>query len=417
MGSAGVKGQRGASGSIWTPANVVTCARVVLVPVWVALALGAGPASGASDQLGWWVGVGATALYVLIALTDKLDGYLARSRGEVTNFGKFLDPIADKLTVVSALVVLQSWGLVSPWVPVIVVAREFLVSGLRMVVASEGVVVAASSLGKWKTATTMTAIVMLLASVSGLPFPVALPLQVAGVALMAVAVVLTVWSGADYFWKSRHALFADERREGAVRDEGGEDGAVDEAPAGEDCGAARAGEDAPTWDGCVALAAEVLEAARARGLTLGTAESCTGGLVEGALTAVPGSSDVVMGAIGSYACSVKRAVLGVSDEVLDSVGPVSPECAAEMARGARRALGCRVSVSVTGIAGPGGAEPGKPVGLVWFGVSGPAGERTESVTFPGDRSEVRLRAVMHALGLLREACADAPSATDERRPA
>nr|WP_293820924.1 CinA family protein [uncultured Parolsenella sp.] len=152
----------------------------------------------------------------------------------------------------------------------------------------------------------------------------------------------------------------------------------------------------------MALAAEVLDEARSRGLTVGTAESCTGGLVEGSLTAVPGSSDVVKGAIGSYACSVKHAVLGVSDEILDTVGPVSPECAAAMAEGARTALGCDLSVSVTGIAGPGGAEPGKPVGLVWFGVSSGAGTRTESVVFPGDRSEVRLRAVRHALQLLRD---------------
>ena len=97
-------------------------------------------------------------------------------------------------------------------------------------------------------------------------------------------------------------------------------------------------------------------------------------------------------------------MLGVSDEVLDGVGPVSPECAEQMAEGACRALGCDLSVSVTGIAGPGGAEPGKPVGLVWFGSRDAAGVRSESVVFPGDRAEVRLRAVMHALDLLLEAC-------------
>ena len=158
---------------------------------------------------------------------------------------------------------------------------------------------------------------------------------------------------------------------------------------------------APTWDDAVSLAAETLAAARSRGQSVGTAESCTGGLVEGALTAVPGSSDVVRGAIGSYACSVKHEVLGVDQDVIDGVGPVSPECAQQMATGARKALGCDLAVSVTGIAGPGGAEPGKPVGYVWFGLAGPDGVRTECVTFPGDRSEVRLRAVMHALGMLK----------------
>ena len=112
-----------------------------------------------------------------------------------------------------------------------------------------------------------------------------------------------------------------------------------------------------------------------------------------------------MGAVGSYACSVKEALLGVSHETLERVGAVSSECASEMAKGARIALGCDVSVSVTGIAGPGGAVPGKPVGLVWFGVSNGAVTHTESVVFPGDRSEVRMRSVMHALRLLKGMCA------------
>ena len=380
-------------GSIWTPANLVTCARVVLVPVWVALALGLGPAVVAPDG-SFGLAVFATVLYALIALTDKLDGYLARSRGEVTNFGKFLDPIADKLVVVSALLVLMDWGLVSPWVIIIVVAREFLVSGLRMVVASEGTVIAASNLGKWKTATTMVAILCLLLSVTIPAFPVALPLQVLGMFMMVAAVVLTVWSGVDYFWKSREALFAEASVAAAEHVSSSEE-VQGESPA------SASSVVAPTWDDAVSLAAETLAAVRSRGQSVGTAESCTGGLVEGALTAVPGSSDVVKGAIGSYACSVKHEVLGVDQDVIDGVGPVSPECAQQMATGARKALGCDLAVSVTGIAGPGGAEPGKPVGYVWFGLAGPDGVRTECVTFPGDRSEVRLRAVMHALGMLK----------------
>lgn len=157
-----------------------------------------------------------------------------------------------------------------------------------------------------------------------------------------------------------------------------------------------------SWDDCVKAAGETLAAARSAGLTVGTAESCTGGLVEAALTAVPGSSRSVMGAVGSYACSVKHRVLGVEQAVLDTVGPVSPECAEQMAAGACRVLGCDVAVSVTGIAGPGGAEPGKPVGTVWFGICGPgAPTRSERVVFDGDRAQVRLAATLHALQLLR----------------
>ena len=166
---------------------------------------------------------------------------------------------------------------------------------------------------------------------------------------------------------------------------------------------------APAWDACVREAARALDAARAAGLTLGCAESCTGGLVAGALTAVAGSSDVMRGGVVSYAIAVKRAVLGVSAEVLDApgVGAVSGECATQIAEGARRVLGCDVAVSVTGIAGPGGAEPGKPVGTVWMGLATPRGTRAERFCFAGGRDEVRRAAVAAALALLREGSVEA----------
>ena len=147
-------------------------------------------------------------------------------------------------------------------------------------------------------------------------------------------------------------------------------------------------------------------------MTLGCAESCTGGLVAGALTAVAGSSDVMRGGVVSYAIPVKHEVLGVSSEVLDEpgVGAVSGVCATQMAEGARRVLGCDVAVSVTGIAGPGGAEPGKPVGTVWMGLATPLGARAERFLFPGARDEVRRSAVAAALALLREGCVEASRA-------
>lgn len=193
--------------SIWTPANVVTCARVVLVPVWLLVAelsrdWGAAP----NHYEGALV---VAVFYILLSLTDKLDGHLARSRGEVTTFGKFLDPIADKLVVVVSLCYLLEAQMVSPWVLLVVVAREFLVSGLRMVVASKGVVIAASSLGKWKTATTMVSISGLLLlraiPISGVAFVV----SAVSFALLWVAVVLTAWSGVDYFAKSWKYIMED----------------------------------------------------------------------------------------------------------------------------------------------------------------------------------------------------------------
>ena len=150
---------------------------------------------------------------------------------------------------------------------------------------------------------------------------------------------------------------------------------------------------------------ELLDLARARGVTVGTAESCTGGLVCGALTSVPGSSDVVRGGVVSYAIPVKHEVLGVSGDVLDdpSLGAVSAECAEQMASGARCVLGCDYAVSVTGIAGPGGEEPGKPVGTVWMGVAGPDGAASRLFRFEGDRADVRHAAVSAAVELLRAA--------------
>ena len=148
------------------------------------------------------------------------------------------------------------------------------------------------------------------------------------------------------------------------------------------------------------VAKNMVELYRAHGKTCATAESCTGGLVGGAITSVSGSSEVFLGGIISYANEVKMNVLGVPREVLDSVGAVSSECAAAMAEGARRLTGADVAVSTTGIAGPGGGSAEKPVGLVWFGLATAEGTRTEKAIFRGDREGVRANAVTHALGML-----------------
>lgn len=135
-------------------------------------------------------------------------------------------------------------------------------------------------------------------------------------------------------------------------------------------------------------------------MTCATAESCTGGGVGHAITAVAGSSAVFWGGIVSYDNSVKRDVLGVPEEVLATRGAVSSECAAAMADGARRLVKTDLAVSITGIAGPGGGSAEKPVGLVWFGLASAKGIATEKRIFPGDRAAVRAAAVEHALRLL-----------------
>jgi nicotinamide-nucleotide amidase len=145
----------------------------------------------------------------------------------------------------------------------------------------------------------------------------------------------------------------------------------------------------------------VLELCRTRGLTLATAESCTGGLVAARLTSVPGSSDVVLGGFVAYADEVKRTELDVPAELIERHGAVSPEVAAAMARGARARLGADVAVSVTGIAGPGGGTPEKPVGLVYLHAEGPDGGLGREFSFPGDRGSIRSRSVVGALHLVR----------------
>ncbi|HZO96579.1 MAG TPA: nicotinamide-nucleotide amidohydrolase family protein [Gaiellaceae bacterium] len=145
----------------------------------------------------------------------------------------------------------------------------------------------------------------------------------------------------------------------------------------------------------------VLERCRALGLTLATAESCTGGLVAARLTSVPGSSDVFLGGVVSYADRVKTAELEVPEELLRAHGAVSPEVAAAMAQGARRRLGADVAVAATGVAGPGGGTPAKPVGLVHLHAAGPAGGSAAELSLPGDRETVRARATVAALHLVR----------------
>jgi nicotinamide-nucleotide amidase len=149
------------------------------------------------------------------------------------------------------------------------------------------------------------------------------------------------------------------------------------------------------------IAEIVLDLARARGLTLATAESCTGGLVAARLTAVPGSSDVFRGGVVAYSNDVKERELGVARSILEVHGAVSAETAKAMAEGARVRLGADLAVAVTGVAGPGGGPEKAPVGLVYVHVIGPHGEEARRSGLPGDREMVRGRATAAALHLVR----------------
>ncbi len=149
--------------------------------------------------------------------------------------------------------------------------------------------------------------------------------------------------------------------------------------------------------------AEVLDLARKRGVMIATAESCTGGLIAGRLTDVPGSSDAVDRGFVTYSNAAKIEMLGIRPETLEAHGAVSEEIAAEMAKGALSRSQAGITVAVTGIAGPGGSEH-KPEGRVCFGIADASGVRTETVDFgPRGRTEVRAATVEHALALLRAA--------------
>jgi competence/damage-inducible protein CinA-like protein len=138
-----------------------------------------------------------------------------------------------------------------------------------------------------------------------------------------------------------------------------------------------------------------------RGLTVATAESCTGGLLAGRLTARAGSSAYVLGGLVAYADSAKQDVVGVDGELLATVGAVSPEVAVALAEGARARLGADIGVGITGIAGPGGGTADKPVGTVHLCVAGPDGQLPRAVVLPGSRAAVRERSVTRAMHMLR----------------
>ena len=145
------------------------------------------------------------------------------------------------------------------------------------------------------------------------------------------------------------------------------------------------------------IAAESIDILRGRKLTLGTVESATGGLIAHLLTGIPGSSDVFRGSIVSYSNDIKMNLAGVKKPTLEKYGAVSSQVAAEMAAGGRKALGVDICVADTGIAGPGGATPGKPVGLFYLGLSTKEGTETKKHLFTGSREENKQQAAQTAL--------------------
>lgn len=151
----------------------------------------------------------ATLIFIIAASTDSLDGYIARKRKLVTNLGKLLDPLADKLLVTAVLVSLVDMGRLDAWIAIVIISREFAITGLRQIALLEGVVLAASKLGKWKTATQITMIIALL--INNFPFNfISFPFDTIS---SWVAAIITVYSGIDYFVKNKHIINFSEKQQ------------------------------------------------------------------------------------------------------------------------------------------------------------------------------------------------------------
>ncbi len=333
--------------------NALTLSRLAAIPVLMALLLVRFPGH---DQL-------AAALFIVFSFTDTLDGQIARRRGMVSDLGKFLDPLADKLLVLSVLIVLVQEGLVAAWVVVVIFSRELLITILRSVGASQNRVIAAAPLGKTKTITQMAAVALLILQ---RPYPAVVP--IADIAV-GVAVVFTIVSGIDYLWRFRHLIGLGEPASASPVDR-----------SAKELGALLTGER----------------------LTVSVAESCTGGLLGSLITDVPGSSRYFLGGVIAYADEVKRDELGVPAALLTRHGAVSREVAMAMADGARKRFGTALAASITGIAGPDSEGSGKPVGLTFIAIDSEWGRRAEEYTFTGDRWSNRRQAAAQALRLLTE---------------
>ncbi len=170
--------------------NKLTILRVAMIPFFVLFMLF--PVMGEADK---WI---ALVLFIVASLTDMLDGHIARKYNLITNFGKFMDPLADKLLVCSALICLVELGRIASWIVIVIIAREFIISGFRLVAADNGVVIAASYWGKFKTTFQMIMICLMIANLE--------PLQLFTDIVMWIALILTVVSLMDYLIKNKEVM-------------------------------------------------------------------------------------------------------------------------------------------------------------------------------------------------------------------
>lgn len=367
---------------LWNVANVLTMVRLLLVPALVVLMFAGGGHDPGWRSLAW-------AAFSVAMITDLLDGELARRRNLVTDFGKIVDPIADKAVMGAALICLSVLSDLPWWVTVTILTREIGITLLRLWVIRHGVIPASRG-GKLKTLAQGVGVGMYILSLTGV-------LATLRWWVMALAVVLTVGTGLDYV---RRAVLL--RRASLAAGRAGESSAGGSSTGDESGDPDRTAAAAGGKDDTAALAAEVLDLLRRRRQTLAVAESLTGGLVAAALTAVPGASRVFRGSVTAYATDLKRDVLGVDGQLLAERGAVDSEVARHLAEGVRSRLAADWGVATTGVAGP-DPQDGQPAGTVHVAVSAPGtgGVVAQRLDLAGDRAAVRAGSVHAVLTLLR----------------
>ncbi len=179
--------------------NKLTVTRVLLIPIFMLFLL-------LRNSTTKYAPVLALIIFIIAAITDGIDGYLARKQKKVTKFGKIVDPLADKLLISAALISFVALGEISAWAAIIIIGRELAVTGLRVLAASEGMVIAASKWGKWKTNMQIAAVIAIIVDPEIIKFPFFLPNI-----LVWVAVIVTIISGIDYFQKADIDFFREEK--------------------------------------------------------------------------------------------------------------------------------------------------------------------------------------------------------------
>lgn len=349
--------------TLLTSANVVTIIRILFVPLFVVILISPWPSwidpSGSLDFVKPWIALG---IFLVLSVTDSLDGYLARSKNQITNFGIFMDPLADKILVFAALIALVELHVLPSWVVLIILMREFIVSGIRMLAASKGIVIAASWYGKAKTVSQLIAIILFILKeslASSGAQDIANPLYIIAWIVMIIALLLTIISMADYIKNAVYAFKEQDNAEKNLKD--------------------------------------IIKIAKEKHIKIGCAESLTGGKVAQKLTSIPGASQVFAGGIVGYSYDIKNRLLNVDKNHLKNHGAVNEHCALSMAKGALETLECDIAISTTGIAGPDSDEYETPVGTVYIAVATNNNAYLKKYLLKGNREEITNKTVMIAI--------------------